>query len=68
MELQINNQTRHFNLQELTIQELLDLDMPNKQKGIAVAINNCVIPKSDWNSYSLNPTHQILIISATQGG
>ncbi len=68
MELQVNSQTKYFTQNELTIQALLDIEMPHKQKGIAVAINNTVIPRSFWNSYILNPSHQILIISATQGG
>ena len=68
MELKINNQTKQFPLDSLTVQALLDLEIPEKQNGIAFAINNTVIPKSDWNSHFLNPTDDILIISATQGG
>jgi sulfur carrier protein len=68
MELKINNQTKQFPLDSLTVQALLDIEIPEKQNGIALAINNTVIPKSDWNSYFLNPTDDILIISATQGG
>jgi sulfur carrier protein len=68
MELKINNQIKHFPLDSLTVQALLDIEIPEKQNGIALAINNTVIPKSDWNSHFLNPTDDILIISATQGG
>ena len=68
MELKINNQTKKFATDSLTVQALLDLEIPEKQNGIALAINNTVIPKSDWNSHFLNPTDDILIISATQGG
>lgn len=68
MELKINNQNKQFSLDSLTIQALLDLEIPKKQNGIAVAINNTVIPKTNWNSYQLNETDDILIISATQGG
>ena len=68
MELKINNQTKPFALDSLTVQALLDLEIPNKQNGIAVAINNIVIPKSNWDSQHLNETDEILIISATQGG
>jgi len=68
MELKINNQTKPFAPDSLTVQELLDLEIPNKQTGIAVAINNFVIPKSNWDSHYLNETDDILIISATQGG
>ncbi|MFD2602158.1 MULTISPECIES: sulfur carrier protein ThiS [Flavobacterium] len=68
MELTINNQTRHFTESTVTIQTMLDIEIPLKQKGIAVAVNNTVIPKTQWNSFTLSSTDQILIISATQGG
>jgi len=68
MELTINNQTKIFAQSTLTIQALLDIEEPAKQKGIAVAVNNSVIPKTDWDNYTLSPSDQILIISATQGG
>jgi sulfur carrier protein len=68
MELLLNQEKRHFDLESFTIQQLLDIEIPQKQKGIAVAVNNTVISKSDWNSYHLNPNDQVLIISATQGG
>lgn len=68
MELKINQQQKEFNIQELTIQALLDIEIPNNQNGIAVAVNNSVIPKSYWNNHLLLETDDILIISATQGG
>ncbi|MBC7748766.1 MAG: sulfur carrier protein ThiS [Methylotenera sp.] len=68
MELKINNQTKQFATDSLTVQALLDLEIPIKQNGIAVAINNTVIPKSNWNLHPLQETDDILIISATQGG
>ncbi|WP_395045708.1 sulfur carrier protein ThiS [Flavobacterium sp.] len=68
MELKINNQIKHFTPENLTVQALLDLEIPTKQNGIAVAINNTVIPKINWNNHTLNQTDDILIISATQGG
>ncbi|MGZ3931841.1 MAG: sulfur carrier protein ThiS [Bacteroidia bacterium] len=47
MEITINTQKK--NVQEhLTVQRLLDLELPDKQKGIAVAINNAVVPKASW--------------------
>jgi sulfur carrier protein len=68
MELKINNQIKQFALDSLTVQALLNLEIPEKQNGIALAINNTVIPKSDWNSRLIQETDDILIISATQGG
>jgi sulfur carrier protein len=68
MELKINNQTKQLATDSLTVQTLLDLEIPEKQNGIAVAINNIVIPKSNWNSHPIQEIDDILIISATQGG
>ncbi|GGA79136.1 thiamine biosynthesis protein ThiS [Flavobacterium palustre] len=68
MELKINNQTKQFQADALSIQALLDIEIPQKQNGIAVAINSRVIPKLNWNSHILQETDDILIISATQGG
>lgn len=68
MELKINNQLKHFVVETLSVQELLDLEFQNKQNGIAFAINNSVIPKIDWATTILSETDDILIITATQGG
>lgn len=68
MELQINHQIKDFSADTLSVQSLLDLEIPNKQNGIAVAINNTVVPKSNWDNHLLKETDEILIISATQGG
>ncbi len=68
MELKINNQIKQFEQNVPNVQALLDIEIPQKQNGIAVAINNTVIPKSNWNSHPILETDEILIISATQGG
>ena len=38
------------------------------QKGMAIAINHHIIPKSTWASYALSENDQVTIIHATQGG
>jgi sulfur carrier protein ThiS len=43
MELKINNQTKQFRPDSLTVQALLGNSL--KQNGIAIAINNTIIPK-----------------------
>jgi sulfur carrier protein len=68
MELKINQQIKQFNAESLSVQSLLDLEIPNKQNGIAVAVNNTVVPKLNWNEFLVHETDEILIISATQGG
>jgi sulfur carrier protein len=39
-----------------------------KKKGIAVALNNRIIPQSLWAETFLNNKDSVLIITATQGG
>lgn len=38
------------------------------QNGIAVAVNNTVIPKINWENIRISNNDNILIIQATQGG
>jgi len=52
----------------LNLKELMDLELKGKTKGIAVALNNQVIPKNSWSDQLLNDNDSILIITATQGG
>jgi sulfur carrier protein len=45
--MELTTKTKHFASSNLTVQALLDLEILEKQKGIAIANN--VIPKSNWN-------------------
>lgn len=47
---------------------LLQLQDLSGKKGIAVAVNNKVVPKAKWDSHILNSNDTITIIKATQGG
>lgn len=67
MEIQLNNQLKEI-APCLSIQQLLDEVVGQKQKGIAVAINNTVVPKAVWANHVLKANDNILIIKATQGG
>jgi len=37
-------------------------------KGLAVAVNDAVVPRANWESFLLNENDTITIIRATQGG
>lgn len=52
----------------LSLLELLEQLQKAQQSGIAVAVNNTVIPKSNWSSQQLQEQDTITIITATQGG
>ena len=45
---------------------LSDMGVPDK--GVAIAINNNVVPRDTWSTRILNDGDRILIIRATQGG
>ncbi len=52
-------------------QSLSDLFISLKMdvsKGIAVALNNKVMSRSDWNKSMVNTNDNIILIKATQGG
>ena len=67
MKIWVNKEQQQYS-NPLTLQELLvKLDKADKQ-GIAVAINNSVIPKQNWLKKIIEYNDRITIISATQGG
>lgn len=68
MTLHINQQARFFEEPPQHVAALIALELHGKTKGIAVAINQHVIPKDQWADTPLQEHDQILIISATQGG
>ena len=51
-----------FLLEFLKSQHLAD------QSGIAVAVNESVIPKKQWSEYKIKENDTIIVITATQGG
>lgn len=44
---------------------LLNITTP---KGIAIAVNNNVIPKAEWDTYKLQEDDKVILIRAAQGG
>ncbi|PRB02779.1 thiamine biosynthesis protein ThiS [Chryseobacterium sp. KBW03] len=68
MELIINHTRKTFDVLPETLEALLAIELPGKKKGIAVALNNRIIPLSVWAETILNNNDSILIITATQGG
>ena len=59
----------HFPIESgLTVTSLLQNQSIEADSGIAVAINSEVVPKTQWETQSIQPNDQVLIITATQGG
>ena len=53
---------------EVSLQEYLHKQGLSEQSGIAVALNETVIPKKEWENCILKPYDSVLVIKATQGG
>lgn len=63
----INDEKYSYSEPKSLISILQELDFVTFQ-GIAVAINNTVIPKAEWDNYIVKDNDKIIIIKATQGG
>lgn len=61
------NQENHKFLNNITIKELVEF-LKVQTNGIAIAVNNSVIKRSDWSDRLLDNNDDILIIKSTQGG
>jgi sulfur carrier protein len=67
MEVLVNNKL--YAVQpETTVAALLQFIQLPSAKGIAIAINNQVIPKMHWEQQFLQSQDKVMIIRATQGG
>ncbi len=67
MEIIFNNQVQYIEEQS-SIRNILDILVGDKQKGIAVAVNQAVVSREQWESYILHQNDNVLVIKATQGG
>lgn len=53
---------------ELTLAALIARVGVKAERGTAVALNNAVIPKAEWETTTINSNDKLTIIKATQGG
>lgn len=65
MNITINNKSTDTQAENLA-QLATELELP--QKGVAVAINNKMIPRTDWEATSLAENDNVVIIKAACGG
>ncbi len=67
MNVFVNNQTCELE-KDSNLNSALEKNGISGQRGIAVAVNNSVIPKTEWQHKILSENDKITIIKATQGG
>jgi sulfur carrier protein len=68
MKVFVNNQLTDFTENTLSLQKVLESLNISQPQGIAIAVNNQIITKSNWQSTQLKEEDKITIIRATQGG
>ena len=67
MEITINQSLTEIP-ERSSVEDLLASLFTDSSKGIAVAINQAVVPKSRWAAHIISPNDKITLIKATQGG
>ena len=63
----VNNQPQTVS-ENASVQSLAEELLGDKQKGVAIAVNDAVVTKTQWASTFLKANDNIIIIKATQGG
>lgn len=67
MKIWINKKEEEYTA-PLSLLQLLQKIEKAEKKGIAIAVNNFVVSKKNWEKTSLEANDKITIIAATQGG
>lgn len=67
IEVLVNNKPHHFS-PDTSLRHLLEEIRMTDPKGVAIAINDEVVPKNNWSNRLLKNADKILIIKASQGG
>lgn len=67
MKLFVNQKEYHTYSERLTVAELLN-EIQSLKPGVAVAVNNKVVRKVDWESTMLAEGDRITVITAVCGG
>jgi len=66
MEIEVNGVSQHLDANQ-NLKNLIDKTVSDT-RGMAVAVNNMVIPQNLWDQTSLTENDKVLLIKATQGG
>ena len=67
MTIRVNDQSRTVGA-EATLHDLLAELALAGRRGVAVAVNDSVVPRSEWTARPLAEADRVLVIQAAQGG
>lgn len=66
MKVQVNNKEVEINPDATLVQLTAQLELT--VSGIAIAVNNRMIPRTEWEGFSLHENDNVVIIKAACGG
>ncbi|SMD31701.1 sulfur carrier protein [Reichenbachiella faecimaris] len=68
MKVKLNDREIQIHTENNQLIELMKTNQLYHESGIAVAINEEILPRTIWEQYQVQDNDNILIITATQGG
>lgn len=69
MDLVINGEEQTFSPQRVgSVAQLMEAMEIEKARGVAVAVNDEVVPRGEWERAELGDGDRVEVIRATQGG
>ena len=66
MKVQVNNKEMETLLNSTITQLTTQLGLP--AQGVAIAVNNKMVPRTEWEHFSLQENDKLVIIKAACGG
>ena len=68
MNIKLNDKEFPLSSDNLSLSVFLKNQDQHYDTGVALAVNDQIVPRQQWDSYLLKPNDNILIITAVQGG
>ncbi len=68
MNIKLNDKEFPLASEDVPLSAFLKDQNQHYNSGVALAVNDQVVPRQQWDSYLLKPNDNILIITAVQGG
>ena len=68
MNIKLNDKEFPLTADNLPLSVFLKNQDQHYDTGVALAVNDQIVPRQQWDSYLLKPNDNILIITAVQGG
>lgn len=68
MNIKLNDKEFPLPADNLPLSVFLKDQVQHYDTGVALAVNDQIVPRQQWDSYLLKPNDNILIITAVQGG